>query len=1551
MGAGIPALLLAWIWLFPDRRPTPLLVVAVSDYGAPLPPNALAAEDAANFQRVLGDYDNIRLAESAAPRNSAALLEAVEGFFNRVTPGGPAKDVALIYCSAHGVVNDQGAPCLLLPEHDPLDAASWLPVAELLAAIDQAAAARDCRAVVMLDSQRIDQHWRLGVAVNTFSLALEELLAESPRRRCAVLAAASGLETAAAAPEIGATTFGHFVLRGLRGQADREGDADGVVTLAELERYVAGHVDAWSARYRGVRQRPKLLGGDAGELRLADVAGTAEVRTQTWTPPVDRNAFRRLFEQVGGLERAQAFVARPMEWAKITYLVERLDAEAFAGSAYASMARATLTELNATIAELAAAQEGGYGFEAPSLAMYRRTRGAPPLAGLNEAWAAWLQDPNAKPAADYAAAAEFVWRQSIAGEAPIPLESIDKGLQFCRLAGQPPDDDFTELGLLRLLRAGVDWGSAPLADGAPRALLAARHQAEELAACEDPRQHYLLGGRIRELDAAWNAALDGVLIGDDDSLHRASERLTTLTSEGPQGYRQLRSDAELALRALRARDAALAAALEFNQFSLRRSRWSLPQRADHGQIDSLVDDALELSRLLDDAMASDPAAPPLTSDRLATLVDRLEACLGGLRANYSQRVAAVAVEEAGSQAQTANEGPQLLRCLVGFDEARTRLHDLWSAKLTSPAPAVAPAAAPPPSGDDLAYLRWCATAGIAPWQRLLADDRYGSALAANDAAPATPVIGEDSPQEEVLRAIAALGARMRHALRQAPAACQQSIDQSTSMLATEPARVARGGYSQADVTSRLLAPLAAGALRFAAGETPPELLKKLDVQAWLAWHGHRVLDDCWGTLAVEPPARGPYFEAAAGIADDVERLNPEASQEATRLRNRLQALRVLMEEWDPLVVQDLFVAGEPGSLVKQRIEFRGEPKLQSGEAALFLTDDDGKLFETYSPTSLAVRRTGVDARQDADLSAQLQPEAIGDVPLLYANALFRGHVQQKVFSIGRGVVVDWQRPAAAEATVVVRGDSKQVSQIVFVVDCSASMQEGNWNKLQQGVEALGLILDKLVQRGDSYRVAVVFYGRRAGWKSASSSEVKRNPAAPWNGQPGNDVEPAFPLTPLNRRVCEDVKALLGKARPWGETPLYLALVRAVDEFDFGAEGPCHLIALTDGVNDVARDQPISPDERKTHVDVSNKLASVRPRVKLDIIEFGGKAVKPQENRKRDTGLAELRAIVEGATPRGSFEPVADAASLAEKLENSLRLDRYRVQAADGTPAAGGESPWRELGEETRLGPLEAATPFTVTLRTHTDATAAIEVEGGEAVSLVYERPPANRLLFPVYEADDQRGPLQPVAGRLVASHMPKLQLADPVFRASIQSGDERLFSRRPDVVWARIQSAEQGDPRAYYFFDPQYEAGHPVPMLALRARGWTGGKFARVELCFAMDAGRLPAEWTPIPPAGSASLEVHGATLQVRSEVAASGVQFVVDEQHQGDGQHYPLHIQLAPMPDSIGRTFFDSNRTARHVFRYSAQPADLKLRALTRRQIEAAGGAVVFERVELPRR
>ncbi len=1526
LGVAIPALVFAFYLLLPDHRVTPLLVISVTDYDSPVPPNAFAIEDTKRMQTVFDQakYDNINLLTPNAPQDSSDLLEIVEAYLKDVEPGGPGKDIALIYLSAHGFVNSDGEPCLLLPEQDPLDSSTWTSVAKLLEAIDKSSRSRKFKTVLMFDATRIDDAWRFGVFANTFSVALESYLKDSPLDNCLVLNASTGLETALAAPEMSGTAFGHFATNGLRGAADTNDDDE--ITLGELEQYLRHHVDSWAKSHRAVHQRPVLFHANdvAKRLKLVYVAREAKNlhSMDPWSP--NDQADEELWTRVTMLESTRPCMHSPLRWARLQFLIERYDALLMAGSAYSAVATDTFESIEKLLKELEQAKSIRYP-NPISLAMRRRLAGTPDSQAMTEAWNAWVEDPAAATALpEYGDAADFLWQRSTNDETIINRQELVRGLEFCKAAGEPKQAEYFEIALLRILKQHADWNALNRSgESTLWKLLRATELSQQLAATADPRAHYLIATALEAADLELSSALDHVLTGNGESLRAAERILDNLLSDGEGSYAAIKRQSDGILRALGNRDEAFATVLHLSQFVARRGRFDKAYRetkAD-GNLVSFAKHTTELADLLDRSIEkSGGSDPPLDriSDYNKAVEDRGDTIFG----EYAKRVRAIRPDEQGSKQDLWVETHHLLRCPINFGNARQDLRSMWFDQLGSGS-AESPSVATDDSTAlevDLGYLGWLARDGLAPlehlldWRGIVGDEGFG---------PTEFTLSTD--QQDSKRAadeLARLGGLLREHLRElrdtAAGLRKRSVEAATEQYASK----ARRGYALGDRIERGLAPLISGTW------TDNDDLQLIDTQALALWHGDRFLDAFWGQWQVGPP----YFETAAEYqAKLAEDIVPTASYGPQQLRARIASSLNVLAEWVPLTSGNL--SYRDNSMLKHEVSYEGHTGIPPGFVSVYVTRSDGEALPPRE--NMRMRREQSSSRSNGrELGFQIDPSAISNQNRLSANALFRGHVKTTNFGVGRGVSVVWNKPPPSGASIVVKGDENQISQIIFIVDCSASMRDSD---LRKGEAAISEILDILMDRRGEYRVGLVLYGHRARFaKNKGDSLDKVKIVGPPTVHPNSDVEIVMEPKKLDNAHAADLRARLRILDGKGQTPLYLAFSDALRAFSAPVKGPRHVIAITDGDNEL-----YVPTRFRTRATSLTKVEQENLSVGaiFDVLEFG-------ENSDDRDNLAEF-AVASG----GSFKQIGDAGDLANRIEEKLRLDRYSLEP---TVRTGNIIPkvWRELGTPTTYEARQLPLDFRVLLEQHNPEEPRGRLEGGEALELVYSKSTNRQLSYRRFETDGPGiGETREVGDYRITPLVPGRNTNQVVFRVAIQNSDTGQFTRRPEVVWAKVTPLGDRRAKSHFFVDRQFQRRQFVPIFEFTANEWGRESRARIELCFADQAPTIKsyALSEPVNDIPGVKLAVnvdrtdeHPMTITVEGEHA--------EQINLADKfPTYPLHIQLRPQPDRIERTYYEAERRFLYVFHYLSESRDPILQILSREDIEASGVRSAELQIEVP--
>jgi hypothetical protein len=445
-------------------------------------------------------------------------------------------------------------------------------------------------------------------------------------------------------------------------------------------------------------------------------------------------------------------------------------------------------------------------------------------------------------------------------------------------------------------------------------------------------------------------------------------------------------------------------------------------------------------------------------------------------------------------------------------------------------------------------------------------------------------------------------------------------------------------------------------------------------------------------------------------------------------------------------------------------------------------------------------------------------------------------------------------------------------------------------------KTLEKILWDLAGNERQYFVGLQLYGHRVGWDDTNRGQLIWDPKNPTekiiknaqnasqllNVDPGDDVETIQSPLPFGKTQCEDLcRKMREKARPLGETPLYLAIVKAIDRLRaMNNISQRRVIVVTDGANNQ------TSGDLKWWQDVDNALRNSREanqRTDLDIVGFTlGKADEvvmerrleeiltlnppntgqvrkwlewlrdPAEDTVRRSMESELQELKDKLTAdQGTFHMVRDPTSLLKALEAFFRLSRYEVLGADN------ES--RVTSEPLPLGatcdaikkPLGRSEPYWVRLADPSrPAQTEVWLEGGEAIELEVQKEgpeEQRRLVHRRYQWELRdgcsrnriRAPLDEEKRLFfVGAHVPKWEEDAVRFDVSVQNNDAEQFSPRPAEAWIEVRPAASAgqDPatetpsgkagrmndtsKVYHFFDLSFEPHRPVPVLSCKALDW-----------------------------------------------------------------------------------------------------------------------------------
>ena len=163
----------------------------------------------------------------------------------------------------------------ILPADAKLDAATtWLPVKEVLAAIQQSPVKKR---LLLLDLALPCVEPKAGLLTVNVPERLKPVLETAVKddKDLQILAACSPGQTSLASEELGHTVFAHYIIQGLAGRADGfpNKTPNTRVTVRELVDNVTMQVDRWAYHNTGLRQTPEFFGSTTTDYELTGTDG------------------------------------------------------------------------------------------------------------------------------------------------------------------------------------------------------------------------------------------------------------------------------------------------------------------------------------------------------------------------------------------------------------------------------------------------------------------------------------------------------------------------------------------------------------------------------------------------------------------------------------------------------------------------------------------------------------------------------------------------------------------------------------------------------------------------------------------------------------------------------------------------------------------------------------------------------------------------------------------------------------------------------------------------------------------------------------------------------------------------------------------------------------------------------------------------------------------------------------------------------------------------------------------------------------------------------
>jgi hypothetical protein len=1166
--------------------------------------------------------------------------------------------------------------------------------------------------LLILDAAFMPSHAALGMLHNDFARGvadLEKRILEIPN--LVVICSTSPDELSWASPEWGSTAFAHFLIEGLHGLADEEGNGDHRVDAFELWNYTRANVSRWTAINRSAEQTPMLLPkGEEGERRASHILLSLVDRKHELSPPEEKPdltaPLKAAWEKWAALrDRTPApAVYAPSRWQK--YQAGVLRVEQLLRNGDADGAQRMQADLDRWEAELR--QEAD--LPAPSLRQtwalarseietkidesldksFQKLWDAPNEEEAQKFWDDWLKEAQKNPAV---APPRLELARLILDRVAQEPKDIEKAGQRLRLIrdGNAPFSPEAHFALMLSRDAPANPPAAEFATTLPLALKVRRLAEKTPLAAQAKDYSYSerldpwIGRRWLEVDRDREFGQDLLLSGSAADWKNGHDQL----KKAEAGYLELQTDAELVRKAFAVRDR-VQALLPFYL------TWALNKTTPDADLDKALIDVASDAHALDAALAR--AGADLLAEKLAEKAEALAEKWSTLEARHqrhAQQVRAASTVNLDDARLTWRDTEAVLA--VPFAE---RL-DLVArqAKLSSKVLIEGqPLTAPP--------LSTTATKSAKDWGKrfgAFALARFGPAWFDRWTKPGAETFTEVSRRLDRFSVEQKWWESLDDAGEQVGQRVVRMNDEIRRLTALDPkASLAesRAALQDADRIVRL-----ADAQTFL---TPGKLGPATMFRAWLtaellARQSQRTWQDHWFD---DNPAAEPYFRTICrGYQLDTASLvaslgSPNVwKQSLKEWDQKLQApgelvlvdvtgrktdpsgrligggdrFAVLTSETSlereyrlqPSSDKDQTPGGGPVVWVES---FQGLTPLEPRERqrVVLPVDPDRTKLEDAKPLQLRFTSPLVQEAEEKNLLSPIQRTS------LVFKGLFRGQQigqETRVEVQPTADIIVRQLPMPNKASVAVRTRRDTHTKvgsaqgaIAFVLDASGSMRPTNpaypeKSRYFQAVSALSAILRKLPK---DTQVSVWTFGQAMGVeKTVDRAE--------------DSIVPILPPTAWDPQNPKQLSALLGRlaypaVEPWNESPIARTLLKAKGDLA-GAIGYKTIVTITDG-GDNRFDKDVALKARSKNLTQFFRDEFDKGDIALNFVAFP--PLTPDENK----AIKELKST-ESLSPAGKVYAISETGKLIEALESLLkqRLNYYvdyqgKNVSVDGTPERG-----------------------------------------------------------------------------------------------------------------------------------------------------------------------------------------------------------------------------------------------------------------------------------------
>ncbi|WP_404309726.1 vWA domain-containing protein [Neorhodopirellula lusitana] len=1405
----------------------------------------------------------------------------------------------VFYVNLHGVVNDQGQACWVPPNGSVVDGSTWFPIDDFLERVAQIQSQQAVRPMVLLlECGRLRSHWPAGIADNDFDDRLTETLARHarnyPQSNVTIMSSTARGQRSLYSRRGDGDVFTRFVAQGLAGAADGHGTtskADGLVDTDELHRYVREQVGGWSQQHRGSVQTPTLHRTASSEpITVARASRGRFGASYAKTPPPSKEETDRLRAAIDSV-----------------VVLGKHDPSSVDAHAWSQIQR--------TMHAITQSVYGGQAAKASSARWYSRLDRQ--LQGLRQEIANRASESSHLADVEMDREAERIW--STIAKQPT-RETIAELLEDL-------DDD--KLMPVPMLHAIFHADTQSSSNSSPTHSSTAGSSTSKLSFWSQPD----LIQRTAKAQAEWLQVVRRL----PDAIFPAVDQITL---DVHQSRRRL-ADTILASSVL--------------------SDTGSSENAQTSNTDDSVSTALsDFERIVEerrDVLAGLVDAWQ-TRDRAFSELPYLFQSIDEEAANLGSH------EEHAAHQANLNDVITLDTLLNQFIDGKQP----WSTKTNDQIVIASKRAS-----DFMEHMGGTFKSSTAsmllisdPYQSMRVEKQLRESDEKLAMKPFQPLSEQPNRGDEHSHKQAHQNRQEQSQEQQQPSEKHVSNDFLAVLLGLDPDET-----SPSDVRRRLRSLTLVDhdhAWRHVVSIIVDKSFSQVIVRhqrtsrQWrLACRIDEVLGDFW----YAPTRNGAaYFDATAQtllkIAKPENDETPDWKSIERTATGKLAARRTAAKKG--LVVR---ATSQPSFLDQQT---------QSVSVKLDTADGQGDLPEGIAVMS--IHRDGVQtsvAHQAVSIHAAKAATkveltlAVDQKRTSLAEVNFRGNrYQSSVMSSGTAFGVTSQgQTVQSGAEITIRDAMDAGRAITFVMDCSASMNDplgeemgrstlgsGHASKFEAARSAVYEMMRRL-QPGPS-QVGLVLYGHRMAIHAGDSTKDagkgsspttllqkryhKRFPFPP-TIEPFEDVEVALPTGRFDTAELELARQHFDAAVPWGQTPLYLAIWKAIEDIGLTGDGVRKdVVVISDG-----RNYQFNPTPEAIFT-IGQLVGRAKSQgVQLHVIGYG------LAQHEAAVATAEFEALASG-TGGESITDIKAATELLKHLEELSSSESFQLKMADGTQRTG------KFGDTISLP--EIGTVNTSMTATIGDKTTTLTVSPGDRLDLV-----ANQMEHPLATLPYLHGapqfsvlatPAEHATPVRMGVHTPQLLGDHCRFQLSMQRTDAQVCDR-PSAMWVEVHPLRRDNPVnentdnvAYRTGAFEWLAGKPCPVAEFECLGWPSDAdgFEVRAWCSAestatqtisLSPGSNQLESKPLKsfPGVKVHLQRQGAEISVGLEYPASDVpdhdsMLVVRVNSAGTGN---TKIGNSGSED---HWYDDSGRRSFHVFRQTDPSAEVQIELRTIAEMKA---------------